>query len=94
MTALVAAQPVPAAGPADRPPSVVVSAAIRRYPGGRIVGPIDIAVQAGEVLALMGSNGAGKSTLLRLLASADRTDGGRVSWWGDPSPRRARRRMG
>ncbi len=94
MTALVAAQPVPAAGPADRPPSVVVSAAIRRYPGGRSVGPIDIAVQAGEVLALMGSNGAGKSTLLRLLASADRTDGGRVSWWGDPSPRRARRRMG
>jgi ABC-2 type transport system ATP-binding protein len=94
VTALVAAQPVPATGPADRPPSVVVSAAIRHYPGGRSVGPIDIDVHAGEVLALMGSNGAGKSTLLRLLASADRTDGGQVTWWGDPSPRRARRRMG
>jgi ABC-type multidrug transport system ATPase subunit len=72
----------------------MVSGAIRRYPGGRSVGPIDIDVRAGEVLALMGSNGAGKSTLLRLLATADRTDGGRVSWWGDPSPRRARRQMG
>ena len=41
--------------------SVVVSGAIRRYPGGRSVGPIDIDVRAGEVLALMGSNGAGKS---------------------------------
>jgi ABC-2 type transport system ATP-binding protein len=94
VTAQVAAERAPAAGAADQPPSVVVSAAIRRYPGGRSVGPIDIEVRAGEVLALMGSNGAGKSTLLRLLASADRTDGGRVSWWGDPSPRRARRQMG
>ena len=62
--------------------------------GGRSVGPIDLDVRAGEVLALMGSNGAGKSTLLRLLASADRGDGGRLAWWGDPSPRRARRRIG
>jgi ABC-type multidrug transport system ATPase subunit len=94
VTALVTALRAPAAGPAGQPPSVVVNGAIRRYPGGRSVGPIDIDVCAGEVLALMGSNGAGKSTLLRLLATADRTDGGRVSWWGDPSPRRARRRMG
>jgi len=94
VTALVAAERVPAVGSAGQPPSVVVSGAIRRYPGGRSVGPIDIDVRAGEVLALMGSNGAGKSTLLRLLATADRTDGGRVSWWGDPSPRRARRQMG
>ncbi|MGA3183602.1 MAG: ABC transporter ATP-binding protein [Candidatus Dormibacteria bacterium] len=94
MTALVASRRAPAAGSAAQPPSVVVSGAIRRYPGGRSVGPIDIDVRAGEVLALMGSNGAGKSTLLRLLASADRCDGGRVIWWGDPAPRRARRQMG
>jgi ABC-2 type transport system ATP-binding protein len=94
VTALVAVESVPAVGSAGQPPSVVVSGAIRRYPGGRSVGPIDIDVRAGEVLALMGSNGAGKSTLLRLLASADRCDSGRVSWWGDPSPSRARRQMG
>jgi ABC-type multidrug transport system ATPase subunit len=94
VTALVAAERGPAAGGADRAPSVVVSGAIRRYPGGRSVGPLDIEVDGGEVLALMGSNGAGKSTLLRLLASADRTDGGRISWWGDANPRRARRQMG
>jgi ABC-2 type transport system ATP-binding protein len=94
VTALVAARRAPAVDSAQRPLCVVVSAALRRYPGGRTVGPIDIDVRVGEVLALMGSNGAGKSTLLRLLASADRADGGRISWWGDSSSRRARRDMG
>ncbi|MGO8687733.1 MAG: ATP-binding cassette domain-containing protein [Candidatus Dormibacteria bacterium] len=94
MSALVVVEPASARGPDGPPASVVVSAALRRYPGGRSVGPIDLDVRAGEVLALMGSNGAGKSTLLRLLASADRGDGGRLTWWGDRSPRRARRRIG
>jgi ABC-2 type transport system ATP-binding protein len=76
------------------PVAAVVSGAVRRYRGGRSVGPIDLEVRAGEVLALMGSNGAGKSTLLRLLASADRTDAGRLTWWGEANPRRARRRLG
>ena len=94
MTGLLAPERVPAARPAVRASSVVVTGAVRRYPGGRSVGPIDIDVHAGEILALMGSNGAGKSTLLRLIASADRPDSGRVTWWGDPLPRPARRRMG
>jgi ABC-type multidrug transport system ATPase subunit len=94
VTAVIAPQrtrEVSAAGPA---PIALVSQAVRRYPGGRSVGPIDIEVGSGEILALMGSNGAGKSTLLRLLASADRPDSGRLTWWGDRNPRRARRRMG
>ena len=94
MTALIAPQRTEEFSVAGHPPGVVVSGAVRRYPGGRSVGPIDIDVRAGEILALMGSNGAGKSTLLRLLASADRPDQGRVTWWGDGNPRRARRRMG
>jgi ABC-2 type transport system ATP-binding protein len=94
MTGLLAPQRAPAVRSEVAMPSVVVSGAVRRYPGGRSVGPIDIDVRAGEILALMGSNGAGKSTLLRLIASADRPDSGRVTWWGDPRPRRARRRMG
>ena len=77
-----------------RSPAAAVRGALRRYRGGRSVGPIDLDVREGEVLALMGSNGAGKSTLLRLLATADRPDGGRLAWWGDPRPSRARRRLG
>ena len=94
MTAVAAPDQEAAVSPAGQPPTAVVSGGVRHYPGGRTVGPIDLEVRSGEVLALMGSNGAGKSTLLRLLASADRPDAGRVVWWGDGNPRRARRRMG
>jgi ABC-type multidrug transport system ATPase subunit len=94
MTALVAPESAPAESPAAAHPGVIVRGALRRYPGGRSVGPIDLDVHAGEVLALMGSNAAGKSTLLRLLASADRGDSGLLAWWGDANPRRARRRIG
>ena len=40
---------------------------------------IDLAVQPGEYLAIMGESGVGKSTLLNLLAGLDKPDGGRVS---------------
>jgi ABC-2 type transport system ATP-binding protein len=94
MTGLLAPERARALPEAAAASSVVVTGAVRRYPGGRSVGPIDIDVRAGEILALMGSNGAGKSTLLRLIASADRPDSGRVTWWGDPRSSHARRRMG
>jgi ABC-type multidrug transport system ATPase subunit len=67
---------------------------VRRYSGGRSVGPIDLEVAEAQVLAIMGPNGAGKSTLLRLLASADRPDAGGVEWWGVSSRLLARRGIG
>jgi putative ABC transport system ATP-binding protein len=39
---------------------------------------VNLTVQAGEYLAIMGESGVGKSTLLNLLAGLDRTDTGRV----------------
>ena len=39
---------------------------------------VNLAVQPGEYIAIMGESGVGKSTLLNLLAGLDRTDGGRV----------------
>ena len=47
-----------------------------RYPGRGPLGPIDLTVAAGEILAVVGPSGAGKSTTLRLLAGLERPQEG------------------
>jgi NitT/TauT family transport system ATP-binding protein len=43
---------------------------------------IDLEVQEGEFLSLLGPSGSGKSTLLRLLAGLEQPGSGRISWNG------------
>jgi iron complex transport system ATP-binding protein len=52
--------------------------------GTPIVTDVDVAVRAGEVLAVVGPNGAGKSTLLSLLAGDRPCDAGSVLIDGEP----------
>lgn len=61
------------------------------YPGDIVVDGIDLRVETGTSLALVGTNGSGKSTLLRTLVGLLRPQAGRLRVLGrDPgaSPRR------
>ena len=44
---------------------------------------IDLAVRAGELVALVGANGAGKTTLLRAISGVIATSGGRIRFEGE-----------
>lgn len=48
------------------------------YARGRVLGPIDLTVHEGEIIALVGPSGCGKSTALRLLAGLEQPTTGQV----------------
>ncbi|MFM8320862.1 MAG: ABC transporter ATP-binding protein [Chloroflexota bacterium] len=47
---------------------------------------VDLQVQQGEFVAILGKSGAGKSTLVNTLTGIDRADGGRILVNGAPPP--------
>jgi len=59
-----------------------VSALNKRYDVGsraiHVLRDLDLEVEAGEMVAVVGASGVGKSTLLHLLGGLDRADSGRV----------------
>jgi heme ABC exporter ATP-binding subunit CcmA len=65
---------------------VRASGLVKRFGERRAVDGVDVAVSAGECLAVLGPNGAGKSTLLRMLATLLRPDEGEVSVCGHALP--------
>ncbi|HZP40688.1 MAG TPA: heme ABC exporter ATP-binding protein CcmA [Candidatus Binatia bacterium] len=70
---------------------------VRRFGRARVLAGVDLDVDAGEVVALLGANGAGKTTLLRVLALLLRPNGGALSLFGEDAtaaPPALRRRIG
>jgi ABC-2 type transport system ATP-binding protein len=59
-------------------PLIACAGLTKTFGGRQVLGPIDLALQAGERLALLGPNGAGKTTLLSLLAGASAPSAGTV----------------
>jgi ribose transport system ATP-binding protein len=65
----------------------------KHYGSVRALKGVDLAVDRGEILAVVGENGAGKSTIMRILAGIELADAGQVRIEGEPvelgSPSRA-----
>ncbi len=55
----------------------------KSFPGVKALRSVDLALHAGEVLALVGENGAGKSTLIKVLGGAHLPDQGTLAFDGE-----------
>ena len=62
--------------------SLIVKNVSKRFDATQALDSIDLEVQPGEVVALLGENGAGKSTLSNIIAGTFAPDTGTMQWQG------------
>lgn len=65
-------------------PAIELSAVEHRYGPTPVLGPIDLVVNPGSFLVLVGASGCGKSTMLRLIAGFESPSRGQVLVAGAP----------
>lgn len=92
--------PAPPYGPSHSQPKIRLEAVTKRFDDVTVCDQIDLAINAGEMLCLIGASGSGKSTLLRCVNLLEPIDSGSI-WLDnmeisipglDPGP--VRRRVG
>ena len=54
----------------------------KRFGFTTVLKDLDLALERGKILALLGDNGAGKSTLIKIIAGFHRPDEGEIFWQG------------
>ena len=57
---------------------------VQVFEGREVLSGLDLTLEQGEILGLLGANGAGKSTLLKILTGMQRPVDGRVRFLGKP----------
>jgi sulfonate transport system ATP-binding protein len=68
-----------------RDPAVVVTDLTRAYGPRVVIDRLDLRIERGEFVALLGESGCGKTTLLRALAGLDPIQGGHIDAPGRPA---------
>src|SRR5436189_4943877 len=79
------------------PAVLQLSRVSKNFPGVRVLGDVDLTLQAGTIHGLVGENGAGKSTLIHLLSGVLQPDAGEILISDQPAlfgDARAARRQG
>jgi ABC-type branched-subunit amino acid transport system ATPase component len=76
------------------PPAVEVAGLDFSYGTQPVLRGVSLAVEQGEVAALLGTNGAGKSTLLRVIAGLAAPERGMVRLFGEPAALSTTERLG
>lgn len=63
--------------------AVRIAAGVKRFGDTTALDGVDLAIESGEFVAVLGRSGSGKSTLLRVLAGLESLSSGTVSWPAD-----------
>lgn len=59
------------------------SGIIKSYGDLKVLKGIDIQIEKGEVISIVGASGAGKTTLLQIIGTLDKPDGGEIFYGGN-----------
>lgn len=66
--------------------SVISLNGVTKSYGNFALGPVDMEIEPGYVVAVVGPNGSGKSTLFRMLMSLSHPEAGEIRIFGDRYP--------
>ncbi|HWF82738.1 MAG TPA: ABC transporter ATP-binding protein [Streptosporangiaceae bacterium] len=75
-------------------PLAEASNVTKTFGGFTAVKDVNLRVEPGEIVGLLGANGAGKTTLIKMLLGLTRATSGSVALFGQPPSRQTRSRLG